>query len=129
MSDLGKVVLAKNIKINGRRVSGRECLIISEDQDKYYMLVFVDKRYANESDYEACDIIPNKKVSVSKLAVMTKDIPKEIIADMDTKNYFTTLTKLNNYQLSAGNYNYPFYSLKESIQGQLVENIQKIIKK
>ena len=44
--DLGKIVVAKNIKINDKRVAKRECLIVAEDQNKYYMLAFVtDKIY------------------------------------------------------------------------------------
>ena len=128
-NDLGRIVLAKNIRINGKKVAKRECLVIASEQDKYYMLAFVTDEKATPYDYDANGTIKGKKISLDNLIIVNKEEVENSEHSIEFKEYAITLLKLNNHQLSSGQYPYPFRLIKENIQGQIMDNMEKMLRK
>lgn len=128
-SDLGKIVLAKNIKINDKKVAKRECLIIAKEQDKYFMLAFVDEKNATHYDYDVNGAVEGKKVSFDSLIIAGKEKTNDVICNLELSEYYTTLVKLNNYKLLTGGYQYSFRLIKENVQRQIMDNMQKMLRK
>ena len=123
------ITKAKNININGRKVAKRECLVVSTDQNKYYMLAFVTDKNATQFDYDANGLIKGKKISLDNLVIVNKDEVEPSKYNIEFKEYATTLLKLNNHSLSSGNCPFKFRVIKASIQGQLMDNTEKMLSK